>query len=222
MECEDREGRTKKYKGQLARNFLHIFRRKAKEEGVPEPEVVQVGLTYIKMVLPVENITAEFENSIKEKISHSILKAQIREATESDLEKIKNIHNRAWMTGETPYTPISLEGIKDVFEIPTVKIFVAKVYGEDSGFIITDLVGKNKECGEIVGLGILPRFQRRYLGTMLGLHSWEYFKKKNVKRLICEVYIENHASYKLIKGLGFEEVERKTYGIEEFESGDKS
>lgn len=224
MNSSNHHGMTRKisYKKQLISNFLQKYQKDLKDKGETPPELIDIGLTYIQMRISVEKITPHFEEFLKEKISHSILNAKIREAVVEDLEKIVRIHNRAWMTGDTPYTPISLEGIRKVFEIPSIKIFIAKVYGEDGGFIITDLIGESKDIGEIVGLGILPRFQRKYLGTILGIHSWEYFKKNNVKELRCEVYENNAASYKLIKGLGFEEFGRTTYGIQDFDPIDDS
>lgn len=208
------------YKKTLLRNFF--FRRDIIEgKETTETRVIEEGLTYIQMKLPVEKITKEFEQSLKEKISRNILRAKIREATIEDLESVRYIHNRAWLTSNTPFSPITLEGIKDVFEIPSTKIFIARVYGQDGGFIITDLEGEDNKIGAIAGLGILPRFQRRYLGTILGMHGWEYFKKKKIKELRCEVYIDNMASYKLIKGLGFEEFDRITYGTEDFEVDNK-
>ena len=206
------------YKKTLLRNFF--FRRESIEDegkSTTEARAVVEGLSYIQMKLPTEKITKEFEQSLKEKISHNILRAKIREATIEDLETVRYIHNRAWLTSNTPFSPITLEGIRDVFKISSTKIFIARVYGQDAGFLITDLEGENDEIGVIAGLGILPRFQRRYLGTILGMHSWEYFKKQKIKELKCEVYVDNMASYKLIKGLGFEEYDRITYGTEDFE-----
>jgi len=220
-EIKDKKGYLN-YKKTLLRNFF--FRRdsiKEEEKEKTETSVIEEGLTYIQMKLPVEIITEEFEQSLKKKISHNILRANIREATTEDLEAIRYIHNRAWLTSNTPFSPITLEGIKQVFEIPSTKIFIARVYGQDGGFIITDLEGEDNKVGVIAGLGILPRFQRRYLGTILGMHSWEYLKKKNIKELRCEVYVDNVASYKLIKGLGFEEYDRITYGPKDFEVDNK-
>jgi len=221
-----KEHRNKKgylnYKKTLLRNFF--FRRdsgQVEKNNTSSAEVLDVGLTYIQMKIPVEKITPEFEQSIKAKIPHNILKAKIREAASEDLEAIKNIHNKAWLTSHSPYSPITLEGIKEIFEIPTVKVFIARLYGQDGGFIITDLEGKNNEIGIIAGLGILPRFQRKYLGTILGIHCWEYFEKQNVKELRCEVYIDNIASDLLLKGLGFEEYDRITYKTEDFGPNNK-
>ncbi|MHA1274891.1 MAG: GNAT family N-acetyltransferase, partial [Promethearchaeota archaeon] len=78
------------------------------------------------------------------------------------------------------------------------------------------------EYGIIAGLGVLPRFQRKGLGKILGMAAWDLFKKKGVKELRCEVYIENKSSYNFIKSLGFEEYEKKVYKMEDFHLNDES
>ena len=72
----------------------------------------------------------------------------------------------------------------------------------------------------IAGLGVLPRFQRKGLGTVIGMAAWNYFKKKGVKELRCEVYKSNTVSYNFIASLGFEEFGVKTYRREDFRIDD--
>ena len=91
------------------------------------------------------------------------------------------------------------------------------VADSDGGFVILDLEGPNKEYGVIAGLGVIPRYQRRGLGTIIGLAAWEYFKKKGIKELRCEVYKDNKISYDFISSLGFEEYDVKVYKSEDFE-----
>lgn len=94
---------------------------------------------------------------------------------------------------------------------------IVKVYGIDGAFTILDLEGDNKEYGIIAGLGVLPRFQRKGLGTVLGLAAWDHFKKKGVKELRCKVYKDNQRSFHFIKGLNFEVYGEKAYRKEDFE-----
>ncbi len=54
------------------------------------------------------------------------------------------------------------------------------------GFVILDFEGPNKQYGVIVGLGV------------------------------CEVYVENNASYNFIKSMGFEEYDIKIYNSDNF------
>lgn len=187
-----------------------------------EDELLTTGMVYIQMRLPIENITPKFEDEVKEKLDKNILKAKIRQATENDLESVVFLYNRSWMTSCTPFSPLSLESLKSLYSYPEIVILIAKVYGADSGFVILDLEGPNNEYGVIAGLGVLPRFQHKGLGTVIGMAAWNYFKKKGIKQLRCEVYKENKVSYHFIKSLGFEEFDYKIYKSEDFEITNKS
>ncbi|TXT54156.1 MAG: hypothetical protein BAJALOKI2v1_810011 [Promethearchaeota archaeon] len=205
-------------KKQRIRNFFSSFEiasRESDEESV-ESRVANVGLAYKQMRLPVNQITPDFENELQKKVEHNILKAKVREATGEDLENVMHIHNRSWMVSNTPFRPISIDSLEIIHEYPETIILIAKVYGEDAGFVILDFEGPNKEIGVIAGLGVLPRFQRKGLGTVLGMAAWRKFKEKGVKELKCEVYKENNVSYEFIKSLGFEVYETKVYKMEDF------
>jgi ribosomal protein S18 acetylase RimI-like enzyme len=196
----------------IRRLFLNLD----KEDKSVHDELLK-GMVYIQMRLPIEKITREFEESIEKKIEDNIFRAKIREAISKDLEIITEIYNKAWLTSNTPFRPLQKETLKTIFNDPNTVFLIAKVYGIDGGFVILDFEGDDKEFGVIAGLGILPRFQRKGLGTILGLAAWSYFKEKGVKELRCEVYKDNHASYKFIKGLQFEECGTKVYRKEDFE-----
>jgi len=198
--------------------FLHIEEDSKKGEvSKLQQEILDEGMVYLQMRLPVNKITKEFENSLKEKIEHKIFHARIREATEGDLTSIKNIYNRAWLTSNTPFRPIERDTLKKIFNDPETVFLVAKVYDIDGGFVILDFEGDNKEYGVIAGLGVLPRFQGKGLGTILGLAAWNYFKEKGLKELRCEVYKDNQKSHNFIMGLNFEEFGKKVYRKEDFE-----
>ncbi|MBD3254278.1 MAG: hypothetical protein GF383_04255, partial [Candidatus Lokiarchaeota archaeon] len=115
------------------------------------------GLSYIQMKLPVAQITPEFEAQLQEKVDKNILHAKIREATEQDLPSVMQVYNRAWMTSNTPFSPINLESLKQIYDFQDTIILLAQVYGSDAGFIILDFEGPNKEFGIIAGLGVIPR-----------------------------------------------------------------
>lgn len=197
------------------RNFFLSFDAACTEENLQE-KAEKEGLTYIQMKLPVERITDEFEKEIKQKVEKNFLNAKIREAKQEDLETVMNIHNRAWMTANEPFRPIELESLKKIYEYPETEILIARVYGNDGGFIILDREGEDDEIGVIAGLGVLPRYQRKGLGTILGIAAWNYFKEKEVTELQCEVYKDNDVSYGFIKSLGFEEYDKKTYRKNDF------
>jgi ribosomal protein S18 acetylase RimI-like enzyme len=185
-----------------------------------EPETLEeeedISLTYTQMRLPVDEITPEFEAKVKEKVKKNFLNAKIREATMEDLPTIMQIHNRAWLTANEPFRPIELDSLEKIYSYTETEILIAKVYGKDGGFIILDREGEDGEIGVIAGLGVLPRFQRKGLGTVLGVAAWNYFKDKAVEELRCEVYEDNEASYHFIKSLGFEEYDTKTYTKDDF------
>jgi ribosomal protein S18 acetylase RimI-like enzyme len=198
------------------RNYFTIFETAEKTEKEIEDELSTKGMEYVQMKLPVSKITPEFEAKVKEKVDKNILHAKMRVASENDLESVVYLHNRSWMTSSTPFSPIDVATIRKIFEYPETSILIAKVYGSDSGFVILDLEGENHEFGIIAGLGVLPRFQRKGLGTVLGMAAWAHFKKIGVKELRCEVYKFNLVSYNFIKSLGFEEFGVKVYKREDF------
>ena len=209
-------------KRRLLRNvFFQI--EKEKERGTiseSEEKLLQDGMVYKQMRLPVEKITPEFEAQMKQKIEHNIYQAQIREATEKDLNIVVDIYNKSWLTSNTPFRPIEKETLKKIFVDPDTVFLIARVFGIDSAFVILDFEGKDKEYGVIAGLGVIPKFQRKGLGSVLGLATWDYFKKKGVKELRCEVYKSNNASTNFIEALRFEEFGQKVYRKEDFELED--
>ena len=201
--------------------FLHIEKDKQREKVSDlEREILEQGMVYIQMRLPVDKITKEFEDSLKEKIEHNIYHAIIREATEKDLQSVVNIYNKAWLTASTPFRPITGETLKKIFVDPDTVFLIATAYGIDGAFAILDFEGENKEYGVIAGLGVLPRFQHKGLGTVIGMAAWNYFKNKGVKELRCEVYKGNEKSFNFIKGLEFEVYGQKAYRKEDFELED--
>jgi len=198
--------------------FLHIEESGKKGEiSKTQKEILDQGMVYLQMRLPINKITKEYENSLKEKIEHKIFHAKIREATEKDLATVKDIYNKAWLTSNTPFRAIEKDTLKIIFNDPSTVFLIAKIYNIDGGFIILDFEGENKEFGVIAGLGVLPRFQGKGLGTILGMAAWNFFKEKGLKELRCEVYKDNQISYKFIKGLNFEEFGKKIYRKEDFE-----
>ncbi|HEY0090706.1 MAG TPA: GNAT family N-acetyltransferase [Candidatus Lokiarchaeia archaeon] len=198
--------------------FLNREKKSEKTEKKEDfdKKLEEVGMEYIQMKLSLKNITPEYESEIKKKVENNLLNAKIRRASENDLNTTVEIYNRSWLTSNEPFAPLSHESIKVLFDDPDIVILIAKVYGIDAGFIIIDIEGKRKEYGVIAGLAVIPRFQRKGLGKILGLAGWNYLKNKGIKELRCEVYPDNKVSYNFIKSLGFEEFDRKYYTAENF------
>jgi ribosomal protein S18 acetylase RimI-like enzyme len=217
----ERKRRLDLKKRKIRAFFLSIETKKKQDEEVDEKseELYQDGMVYIQMRLPVDKITTEFETKLKEKIEHNIVKANIREATNEDLDSLKHIYNRAWLTSNTPFRPITKTDLKKILEYPETVFLIGKIYGTDAAFLLLDFEGENKEFAIIAALAVIPRFQRRGVGTILGMASWQYLKEHfpNVKEVRCEVYKDNKVSYSFIKGIGFEEFDTKVYKKEDFE-----
>ena len=189
--------------------FLSVDKRDQEED---EVELLE----YVQMKLPVSDITAEFEAYLTKKVNNNILRAKFREANEEDLPSVKYLYDRSWLTSQTPFSAISVSSLKSIWDYPETIILIAKVYGSDAGFAILDFEGENREFGVIAGMGIIPRFQRKGLGTVIGMAAWNYFKNKGVQELRCEVYKGNTVSYQFIKSIGFKEYDKKTYKREDF------
>jgi ribosomal protein S18 acetylase RimI-like enzyme len=202
------------------REFFSTFKLKPKEKEEDidkiQEKVFQEGMVYIQMKLPVEKITPEFEAELIETIEKNFIHANIREATRKDLKILMDLYNKAWLTSNTPFRPITIDSLRQIIEDPDTVFLISKVYGIDAGFVILDFEGKNKEYGIIAGLGVLPRFQRKGLGTILGMAAWNYFKNKGVIELRCEVYKNNLGSHSFIKWIGFEEYKKMLYRKEDF------
>lgn len=204
--------------------FLSIETKKKRKEVVDRitEDLYQDGMIYIQMRLPVEKITKEFEAKLTDKIEHNIIRGKIRKATKEDLITLKNIYNRAWLTSNTPYRPITKTDLSTILEHPDTAFLIGKIYGIDAAFVLLDFEGENKEYAIIAALAVIPRFQRKGVGTILGMAAWNYLKEhyRHVKELRCEVYKDNAVSYAFIKGIGFEEYERRIYKKEDFEIDD--
>ncbi|MFX1340598.1 MAG: GNAT family N-acetyltransferase [Promethearchaeota archaeon] len=162
--------------------------------------------SYVQMRLPVDKITQEFEESLKEKIEQGVLHAEIRKATDQDIEKVYNIYCKAWQSTSMPFREVSQDTFLKFQKQFNTIFLVARVESIDSGFILIHFEGKNNEIGVINGFGVLPQFQHKGLGITLAMAAWNYFKERGVRELRCEVHKENKIPYAFIKSLGFEEM----------------
>ena len=207
------------------RAFFFTIEKKVKEKeeiSKVAEELYRDGMVYIQMRLPVEKITESFESKLKDKIERNIIHAEIRKASKNDVDHIKEMYNRSWLTSNTPFRPITKTSLLSIFEDPDTIFLIGKVYGQDAAFILLDFEGENKEFALIAALAVLPRFQRRGLGTILGMAGWNYLRKHypNLKELRCEVYKDNRMSHSFIKWIGFEDYGVKAYKKEDFQIKD--
>ena len=206
------------FKKERIKEFFDALKAKKESEiDDVEKEIIRTGMVYIQMKLPISNITERFEESLKKSIEQNIIQAYIRVATVDDLASVMNLYNKSWLTSNTPFRPIQIESLKAILGDPDSKFLIARVYGKNAGFAILDF---DEEIAVIAGMGVLPRFQRRGLGKILGLAIWNYLKEKNIQVLECEVYNDNQASYAFIKGLGFKEYGKVVYTRADFSDDD--
>lgn len=203
-------------KTRIRSHFINYGKENDQQDRNKKKEKERNIMTYIQMKLPIKKITSNLENKLKEEIEQNILRAKIRQASESDLDVVMKIYNKAWLTSNEPYAPLTVDSLKILYNDPLITILIAEVYGIDAGFVILDFEGPKKEYGVIAGLGVLPRFQRKGLGKILGMAAWNFFKQRGVKELRCEVHIDNKVSYTFIKSLGFDEFDRVVYKKEDF------
>ena len=206
------------FKRKRLRSFFTIQEKKPQYSDTLEEienQLINLGMTYLQMNLPVDSITPAFEDHIRSQIDNEI-NIKILRASEHDLETILHLYNLAWSSTHTPLSVMTLDALKEIYEFPETTFFLARYHGMAAGFIILDFEGDNKEFGIIAGLGVLPQYQKRKIGTLLGLKAWEFFKENGVFELRCEVYMENKGSYEFIKSLGFKEYGQKTYRLDDF------
>jgi ribosomal protein S18 acetylase RimI-like enzyme len=161
--------------------------------------------SYIQMRLPVDNITDELEENLKEKIENNIIQAKIREATKEDIKKLVEIYNQSWSSTPMPIRNANEEHFLKIFKVPNTVFLMANVDSINAGFILVHSEGKEHEIGIIGGFGVLPEYQYKGLGTMLAMAAWNYFKENGAKELRCEIHKANKVIYKFIKRLGFKE-----------------
>ncbi|MFX0069480.1 MAG: GNAT family N-acetyltransferase [Candidatus Hermodarchaeota archaeon] len=203
------------------REFFSTFKSKdpqKKDVNEIQEEAFQKGMVYVQLRLPIESITEEFENALKKKVEQNFIKAKIRVAERSDLKIVMQIYNKAWLTANTPFRPIEINSLKTIFDDPDTIFLIAKVYGIDAGFVILDFEGENKEFAIIAAIGIIPRYHRKGLGTVLGMAAWNHIKENhpNVKELRGEVYKDNNTSFNFATGIGLKEFGKKLYRKEDF------
>jgi ribosomal protein S18 acetylase RimI-like enzyme len=179
-------------------------------KSTPSSGPPEEGYAYIQMVLTGDHFNPEFEAKLHKRISSQV---KIRRATEEEIPLLTQLYNRSFLTAQDPYSPMKEEDMRAIFHYNETIILIGSVWGVDAGFIIIDFETSRdgKKIGYISGLGTLPEWQKRGVGTTLGIASWSYFKEAGVEELRCEVFKGNLGSYKLIKGMGFKEVGVKYY-----------
>lgn len=187
----------------LRRLFQKELPAKKDKEGKNDEEFHD-GFRYIIMELPMERVPVIYE--IKEKeIKHmeNVLKVKPYDP-EKDAETFTLIFNTILLTSPDPYRNLRPEEAKIFSSDGT---FIAYLYGEPAGFAaLTIEEVEGKKIGVIAGIGVMPKFRGKKVALALATTIIDWFNKKQVSKLQCEVYEYNDISYNFISSLGFHEV----------------
>ncbi len=124
----------------------------------------------------------------------------IRPATSEDLEWIYNLNKTIFQEDVWSY-----QTYKKCFALSEYVFLVAE-NSELCGFAVGRVI---KWEGEVMKIGISPKFQRQGIGFKLLNKLLEIFKKRKVNRVFLEVRESNFSAIGLYKKVGFKEVGRR-------------
>ncbi|MCB1514254.1 MAG: ribosomal protein S18-alanine N-acetyltransferase [Hyphomicrobiaceae bacterium] len=103
-------------------------------------------------------------------------------------------------------TAWSDQSIQETLSHPGSTAFLARVRDgaeslpEPAGFVIGQLAADE---AEILSIGVLPKFQRRGVGTLLVEGLARAVRRAEARRLFLEVAADNHAAFALYRNCGF-------------------
>jgi len=125
----------------------------------------------------------------------------IRNYHASDAKGLVRVFNSVFLGSNDPIPRISEQDLDD---LPSDRILLAESEGEIVGFLMCGI--KTLE-GEVVGVigyvGVISKWRRKGVATLLAVEAGRYFLKNRLKKVICEVYYLNKNSYKFIESFGF-------------------
>ncbi|OLS26268.1 MAG: hypothetical protein HeimC3_10470 [Candidatus Heimdallarchaeota archaeon LC_3] len=183
-----------------------LFQKKLPIENGIDKKGEQTGYRYLIMELPLERIPIIYEIKEKEiKRQEKVLKIKSYNPEDNSMtETFAMIFNTILLTSPDPYRPMTLEDAKIFSPDGT---FLAYLYGQPAGFAALTVEDTEEgKIGVIAGIGVMPKFRGKKVALALTTTIIEWFNKKNVKKLQCEVYEFNDISYNFISSLGFHEV----------------
>ncbi len=199
--------------------FINLDKNKLNEYNLDKihSALIEDGLYYLQMRLPIAKITQDYISNIKNHIGSIDLNIEINEASKKDLDSIFSIHKRAWEDSHILFFPTSKEIFEILFDYPETLLLLARLNGINIGYIILDCDGPRKQFGVIAGMGILPELQGRKVGLIICLKAWNFLKNMNFEELRFEIYIENKRCIQLAKLLNFELYRVKRYPYNQIE-----
>ena len=181
--------------------------RKVVEAG-DEPK--EKTFRYIIMNLPVERVSNEKLDEMREKTRNIAALFKTREAVREDIPSLCDLYNTAFFQCPDPYRPVTIDDMTQIYDHS--HIILGSMYGMDSAFIVIKFEEQENEDGVIekiavvCGIAVHPRHRQKGLATATGLAAWEFLEEKPLDMLQCEVYEKNEPSLSFISWVGFRPV----------------
>ncbi len=162
---------------------------------------------FYRMEMPFQK-TLDQLDELKFKLDQSAISKEVKIKNlihPDDTLNFMFLYNAIFIAAPDPSRTITLE---DAEKFPSDRTFIATLWHSFAGFIYLtvekDPMGSEEIVGAIAGIGVLPKNRGRKIGLKLIKHAIEYFKNKNIEKLICEIYERNQASLNLFKGMGMD------------------
>lgn len=169
------------------------------------------GYTYVVMELD-KNLFFNRIDEIRDRVSKRLGEnVRIVDLSEENAGDFVEVYNRAILASPEPFRPITVE---EALRLPRPGSFIAYYFGRPAGFLVCHIEG---DSGIIAGIGVDPRFRRRGIASALALKATEFLMKMSVKRVLCDVYINNSDSILFVSQFGFKPT-REKYVISVHES----
>lgn len=163
-----------------------------------EHRFYRMEMTYTEALKALESL----DNRIAENpIAKDVLIKNYNPAIEVD--DFQMLYNTIFFTSPDPTREISRS---DAESFPAERTFIAWLYNKMVGFIYLTIEDDPLETGETVGaiggVGVLSMKRGKKIGAKLLERAINFFKDKEVSKLICEVYEKNADSLRMFRGLG--------------------
>ncbi|MFX1396407.1 MAG: GNAT family N-acetyltransferase [Promethearchaeota archaeon] len=157
------------------------------------------------MKLLIDFINQNLKKQLKYKLNSSLKDLTIVETKTDDAYSVLNIHSSCFNNLNYSREVLNLKKIQNFYNFPGTRIYIAKHKGNDIGYIILELEGPTGEYGIISSVGVLPKYQRKGVGTSLILKAFLYFEQNNVIQILSEISLLNYAGYNFLKSVNFED-----------------
>ncbi|RLF00886.1 MAG: hypothetical protein DRJ63_01300 [Thermoprotei archaeon] len=134
---------------------------------------------------------------IKKTINFTSDKVIIREVKDGEKDKVAEVIEKIFDSWHSYYAVLALK---------RTKVFIAEKKGRMVGFLeayVTEIRGHR--CGVIYYVGVLKEYRRTGIASQMVLKAEDYFKRRRANFSLASTTIDNIASRKLFKKLGYYE-----------------